>query len=328
MSTLYINTQGAVLKKEEHRFTVSKDGKTLVSVPDFKVERILVYGNVQITTQALKFALKNNIPITFLTVYGRFVGTAIPSFSKNILLRIKQFSIMNDPERKLDFAKSVVESKISNSIIMLKRFFKHTEIDPENIHELKALKNSVKNVNSIGQLQGTEGTASSLYFREIKRLFAGKILISGRNYHPAKDAFNSLLNFLYSLISNEMLGILYNAGFDPYLGFLHSVEYGRTSLTYDIIEPFRSPIADSVAVKLFSMRIISEEDFEPHKLYGYILKNNARRIVLAHYEQKMENTFTYKNKQYNFRKLMHEEGEKLKKAVLEGKTYEPFKLTR
>ncbi len=327
MSTLYINTQGAVLKKEEHRFSVAKNGRVLVSVPDFKVERILIYGNVQITTQALKFAMKNNIPITFLTAYGRFIGTALPSFSKNISLRLKQFALLSEPANRLKFAKETVSAKISNSIVMLKRFFKHREEEPE-IHELKALKLRAQNANSIKNLRGIEGGASAIYFRQMKTILSDYVEIKGRNFHPAKDVFNSLLNFLYSLVSNEMLGALYNAGFDPYLGFLHEVEYGRVSLTYDLIEPFRAPVADAIAVKLFSKRIITENDFEPHKLYGYILKNDSRKIVLAHYENKMEESFMHRGNNVNFRKLFHSEVDKLRRAITEENKFYPFVMIR
>ncbi len=327
MSTLYINTQGAVLKKEEHRFTVSKNGKILVSVPDFKVKRILVYGNVQITTQALKFAMKNNIPITFLTVYGRFIGTALPSFSKNISLRLKQFEILSDREKRLFLAKKTVKAKVSNSIIMLKRFFKHREDKPET-YEMKVLGQRIEQAESIKNLRGIEGGASAIYFNQLKNVLSKYVEVRGRNFHPAKDVFNSLLNFLYSLISNEMLGALYNAGFDPYLGFLHEVEYGRTSLTYDLIEPFRAPVADAIAVKLFSKRVLTKDDFEPHKLYGYILKNESRKIALSQYENKMEEPFVYRGSSVNFRKLFHSEVDKLKSAIMQEEEFSPFVMVK
>ena len=328
MSTLYITTQGAVLKKEEHRFSVVKEKKTLVSVPDFKVERILIYGNVQTTTQALRFAMQNNIPLTFLTFYGRFIGMALPSFSKNILLRINQFKLTSDEEKKLSLARNTVGAKISNSLVMLKRFYKHTPYKVEDAREFNILKTKAASATSTGTLRGIEGNASSLYFNNIKFLLSGKVNLTGRSFHPAKDVFNSLLNFLYSLISNEMLGAIYNVGFDPYLGFLHSIEYGRTSLTYDLIEPFRSPIADALAVKLFRKRIIASEDFEAHKTYGYILKSEARKMVLSQYETKMESPFTHQGKQSNFRKLFHEETEKLRRYVNENESYKPFTLMK
>ena len=127
MSTLYVTTQGAVIKKEEHRFVVKKENKTLISIPDFNIQSILIYGNIQITTQAIKFAMRNDITITFLTSRGRVVGIAIPNFSKNIFLRINQFNKLQEEEIKLKLAKETLKSKIGNSIIMLKRYVKNVK---------------------------------------------------------------------------------------------------------------------------------------------------------------------------------------------------------
>ncbi len=328
MSTIYLTTQGSVLKKEEHRFLVVKDKQTLLSVPDFRVERILIYGNIQVTTQALKFAMHNNIPITFLTSYGRFVGMALPSFSKNILLRINQFSALNNEETKIKLAKAVLKAKITNSMIMLKRFYKHSEEKFEDTAEFKVFKYRIDTANSIKSLRGIEGGASSVYFNHIKTLISNKVNFAGRSFHPAKDVFSSLLNFLYSLISNEMLGSIYNAGFDPYLGFLHSVEYGRTSLTYDLIEPFRAAVADAIAIKMFRKKMLTQSDFEKHKTYGYILKDSIRKIVLSQYEDKMESKFTLNGKPYNFRILFHEEVDKLKQFVNKKVEFKPFTLKK
>ncbi len=262
MSTLYLNTQGAVLRKEEHRFLVIKEDTVLLSIPDFKVERILIYGNVQITTQAFKFALKNSIPITFLTMYGRFIGSTFPAFSKNVFLRMAQFKRLSSSEDRLFLSKLVISAKIKTSVAMLKRFFRSTEMEPTDMERMKMQINLLQTAHSVERLRGIEGGASSMYFSNLRLLLKEHIKFSGRNYHPAKDPFNSLLNFLYSLLANEVLGVVYSKGLDPYYGFLHATEYGRVSLVFDLMEPFRSCVADSLTVRLFGKEIISENDFE------------------------------------------------------------------
>lgn len=328
MSTIYINTQGAVLRKEEYRFLVVKDKTVLLSIPDFKVERILLYGNVQVTTQALRFAMKNNIPITFLTMYGRFVGSMLPSFSKNIFLRMAQFRKLSDNNERVELSKKVIYAKIVTSTAMLKRFFRSSGVQLQDLLGLKRQLLLVKDVSSIDALRGIEGGASSIYFSNLRALLKEYIEFNGRNYHPAKDPFNSLLNFLYSLLANEVLGIIYAKGLDPYYGFLHSIEYGRVSLVFDLMEPFRSCVADPIAVKLFKKSIISREDFDRHQIYGYVLKNEPRTIVLKSYEERMEKKFSYNKKRINFREALMDYVNNFADYLAKDKEFKPFVLLK
>ena len=51
------------------------------------------------------------------------------------------------------------------------------------------------------------------------------------------------------------------AALDPYPGFLHSIDYGRYSLVLDLMEEFRSIIADTLALSLFNLKILQKDDF-------------------------------------------------------------------
>ncbi len=49
---------------------------------------------------------------------------------------------------------------------------------------------------------------------------------------------------------------------DPYLGFLHQVDYGRPSLALDLLEPFRHPVADRLVLTTVNHKRIGPEDFQ------------------------------------------------------------------
>ena len=53
--------------------------------------------------------------------------------------------------------------------------------------------------------------------------------------------------------------------FEPYLGFLHGIRYGRKSLALDIVEEFRQPVIDRMALKLFNKRMLSKYDLKQKK---------------------------------------------------------------
>jgi group II intron reverse transcriptase/maturase len=53
MAYLYLIEQGSVLRKIGNRLVVEKDGMILLDTPYHKLEAVLLFGNVQVTTQAL-----------------------------------------------------------------------------------------------------------------------------------------------------------------------------------------------------------------------------------------------------------------------------------
>ena len=93
MACLYITEQGAVLRKSGERVIVQKDGAVLGDIPCLKLDTILLYGNVQVTTQALGEMLDHGIELALFTLGGRLRGQLTPIKAKNIVLRMRQYEI-------------------------------------------------------------------------------------------------------------------------------------------------------------------------------------------------------------------------------------------
>ena len=79
---------------------------------------------------------------------------------------------------------------------------------------------------------------------------------------PPTDPVNAVLSLLYTFLYNQVYSAIRQAHLDPYLGHLHSLDYGRYSLVLDLMEEFRPVIVDSLVFTLFNMRILKkDEDF-------------------------------------------------------------------
>ncbi len=74
MPALYLDMQGAVLHKEAGEFVVRFSGQAQ-HVPKAQVERIIILGNVQLTTQVIADVLQHQVPVFFLSSHGRFRGS-------------------------------------------------------------------------------------------------------------------------------------------------------------------------------------------------------------------------------------------------------------
>ncbi|MEM2919111.1 MAG: CRISPR-associated endonuclease Cas1, partial [Candidatus Altiarchaeota archaeon] len=130
MAILYLMEQGSTLRKESRKLVVEKDGKVLAEIPEIKIERVLIFGNIQLTTPVIKFLLESGIETSFLTLHGKLIGRLSPIESKNIELRMFQFKRYHDESFRLQIAKTVVEGKIKNMKVVLQKYQRnHPEIN-------------------------------------------------------------------------------------------------------------------------------------------------------------------------------------------------------
>lgn len=140
----------------------------------------------------------------------------------------------------------------------------------------------------IAALDGVEGSAAREYFAALMEFNRSEMPWPGRKKHPATDPLNALLSLTYTLIMNEFTALLEGAGLDPYLGFLHQVDYGRPSLALDMMEPFRHPIADRFVLSLVNKGMVNAEHFRPAgDRPGVFLSPGAMKKYFGEYERWM-----------------------------------------
>lgn len=324
MTTLYLTEQGSVLKKTYRRLLIEKKGEKLLEVPEFKIDRILIFGNVQITTQAINFLLDRGIDTSFLSINGRLRGKLAAVESKNVYLRIAQYQKNQDENFKVKFAKIIIETKIKNAINLINRYARnHPEIDFSGYSKnLKKCLLSLKRKERVSTIIGVEGRSSAIYFESYGKMFRKELQFRKRSRRPPADPINSLLSLGYTLITNEIFSILSTVGFDPYIGYLHGIDYGRPSLTLDLVEEFRQPIIDKLTLQLINKKILNEKDFEKKDNKGFYLKENSRKKYFIHYEHLMTKT---KN---NFRKSFQIQAYKFANTILKNIPYVPYKATK
>jgi len=327
MSTLFIVEQGAKLKKESRKFVVEKEGNLLLEIPEFKLARVFIFGNIQITTQAMKFLLENGIDTSFFNYYGKFIGRLIPVSSKNIPLRISQYKWHISEDLRLNISKILVCGKIKNSRnILLKYARNHPEVDfSKSTLEMLQLIESVSRKNGIPSLLGVEGRAAAIYFECFGKMILKNFTFANRKPRYPKDPVNSLLSFGYALLTNELFSALSARGFDPYLGYLHGAEYGRPSLALDLVEEFRQPLIDRLVLELINKDIIKPDDFEDIDNMIY-LTGEARKEYLSHYERRMHTKISCDDKTLNYREIIHSQVEKFAKTILQQQEYIPFEI--
>ncbi|HTS26310.1 MAG TPA: CRISPR-associated endonuclease Cas1, partial [Bryobacteraceae bacterium] len=228
------------------RILVEKDQDLLLEIPLRQTDSVAVFGNVQVTTQALTELLDRGIPLALYTRHGRLKGHLMPELSKNVPLRVAQYRIALDEARSLGIAKAVVRAKLQNGGKLLADYRRNY---PSNVlasacEALRRGQESAVAARQHSELLGIEGAAAATYFGAFPVVNRSELPFDGRRKHPATDPINSLLSLGYTLVMNEIRAVLEGAGMESHLGFLHKVDYGRPSLALDLLEPFRPAVVD------------------------------------------------------------------------------------
>jgi len=118
---LYLNTQGMSLGKQAGEFVVREKGRPVDRVRMGETSQVCVFGNVQITTQALQECFKRDLPVLFFSYGGWFQGMTTGLGARNVDLRRAQYEHASDKACCLNTARRLVADKIRNCRVLLRR---------------------------------------------------------------------------------------------------------------------------------------------------------------------------------------------------------------
>jgi CRISPR-associated protein Cas1 len=322
MATLYLTEQRSFVRKDGDTLVVQIPAdkekgteKRKVRVPLIKVDQVVVMGDSTISTPALLALLEQKADVCFCSFYGNFQGRLAPGFSKNSLLRIEQHRAHDDAGRSLALARSFVQGKLANQRTLLLRANRkrQDEAVARAADSLKGVLDQVGAVepdggpldpsvpqagSALGSLLGLEGAGSSFYFGVFGRLLNQDLGFRRRAKRPPTDPVNALLSYGYVLLMNKVASAIQLVGMDPFVGYLHSSQYGKPALALDLMEELRPVIVDSVVLTVVNNRILKEGDFE-EQMDAYRLSESGRRAFLAKFEERLNTeirhpTFGYK----------------------------------
>ncbi|MDA1051741.1 MAG: CRISPR-associated endonuclease Cas1 [Planctomycetota bacterium] len=341
---LYLNTQGLCIGRKSEVLQVKEQGKVIQEVRLREINQVNLFGNIQLSTQAMQALLEQEIPLVLHSQHGYFYGMLQGTGLKNILLRREQFRLADDPAGSLRIAKALVVGKIRNQRVMLMR--NHVSPPAEPITELKRLARKAEHVERAESLLGIEGTAARIYFQHFSGMIkpGGEPLDPGaalgepprysfdfhsRNRRPPRDPVNALLSLAYALLAKDLTVTAASVGFDPYLGFYHLPRPGRPALALDLMEPFRPLLADSAVITAINNRMVCPEHFVEAGR-GVTMTTSGRKAFFRAYEQRMDQLVTHPLFDYrvSYRRLLEIQTRLLARVVSGELTDYPAFVTR
>ncbi len=299
LNTLYITTPESYLSKDSQNVVVSVKQQEVFRIPIINIEGIVTFGYMGASPGLMKLCTDNSVSLTFLSPNGRFVSRIQGQTRGNVLLRKQQYKLSEQDEWALHISQIMITGKILNYRSILRRFIR--DYGENNAVELSAktldyLKREALRTIDKQSLMGIEGMAANKYFEVFPSLLTQQkedFPFNGRNRRPPKDAINAMLSLAYTLITNDVTAALETVGLDPYVGFLHTLRPGRTSLALDMTEELRAYLGDRFVLSLINRRQITPDDFLYQGEQGVTMTENGRRTFLTAWQNRKREVLTH-----------------------------------
>lgn len=357
MSTIYLISDQGRLQKKGETLQLKMDENTSKTIFPFKTEQLILIGNIELSSPALKLLMRQRINTVFLNKNGRFNGRIDFQMGKNVFLRRKQFRLLEEAEFRLNFARAVVSAKLKNQLAFMQRIKRRgqdSQLVKNQVNRVKTLIEKAATADNPDTLRGYEGAGARAFF-DVYRLAINPDFAEfrGRSMNPPQDNVNAVLSFIYTLIYYRVDAALEVEGLDGYVGYFHRIDYGKRSLAFDLMEEYRTPIGDTLTAALFNLGVLNETDFHQvtfsgdsvdyplekspaageqaafKSQKGVLLTQTGLRKVISQFEKKMDTPLFYQplQKQLNYKQIVLQQVKHFKRVINgEESLYKPLQI--
>lgn len=315
-NTLYLTVNGAYVSRDHLNLKVEIERETRLSVPIHHLESVCVFGQSSLSPHALQLCWEHGVAVNYFSESGWLLGRweAVPNTS--VTLRRAQYRAADDQWRSAALARQFVAGKLQNARQSLLRSARDSAHDAEAaqlracaedlaqlLARLQRLAASDQSL-TVNQIRGYEGQAASLYFAAFNlhlRQQREDFTFTTRNKRPARDAVNCLLSFLYALVRHDCIAALTSTGLDPFVGYLHTERPARPALALDLMEEFRTLLADRLAITLINRRQITAADFVTRDGGAVEFTPAGRKAVITAWQTRKQETVRHPLLDQDFR---------------------------
>jgi len=207
-------------------------------------EVVLRSGNM-VSTGTLASLGFWDVDVMVLTQRGRPVALMKSlDDDSHVKTRLCQYEALNDGKGAY-IAKQIVSAKMRGQNALLEKY----GLGP---HNEEAIISKIEKLDSPDlslvqrKLNIIEGHFTKPYFNQIFGLLPEKLRPEKRSKFRAYDGTNNIFNLAYEVLSWKVHRAIIRAKLEPYLGFIHSMQYGKPSLVCDLQELYRFLVDDFV----------------------------------------------------------------------------------
>ncbi|MHA1974417.1 MAG: CRISPR-associated endonuclease Cas1 [Candidatus Hodarchaeales archaeon] len=235
---IILNSYGNYLGMEKGCIVLrDKEGneKKYPLVEDTIGEVVLNSGNT-ISTGVLVSMAHWGVDVLLSTRYGRPVAILKDiDDDMHVDTRICQYEAIKNGKGR-NIARQIVMGKIEGQNNILRKY----ELEPNDSTLQVVERVNELNPNSMRKkLMSLEAKHAKYYFRQVFKLFPREIRPHYRASYNAYDGANNMFNLAYRILFWKCYKSLSKSHLEPYLGFLHNIQFGQASLVCDFMEIYR-----------------------------------------------------------------------------------------
>jgi CRISPR-associated protein Cas1 len=298
---LYVQSPRAYIRKEGENLIIEVEKQKVAEARLGETSQVVLYGFAALTTPALHECMRREIPVTYNSYGGWFIGHTVGVGHRNVETRANQYRASFDEAACLKLARRFVIGKIANCRTLLRRNWRGAEEGEKAPDDLLiSLREDIRQAakaSSLDSLLGIEGSAAARYFQHFSDLLKtdgdrASFDFTTRNRRPPRDPVNAMLSFGYAMLAREWTITLSAVGLDPYRGFYHQPRFGRPALSLDMMEPFRPLVADSAVLMAINNGEVQPDDFI-FAAGSCTLTESGRKRFIATFERRLGQDVTH-----------------------------------
>ncbi|MBQ2671225.1 MAG: type I-C CRISPR-associated endonuclease Cas1 [Clostridia bacterium] len=297
LNTLFITSPDVYLSLDGECICIRRENELISKFPIHNFESIVTFGYTGASPALMNACSERGVSIIFLSQSGKFLSRVVGKINGNVFLRKEQYRISDDPIRSIAISRNFITGKVYNSMAVIKRAVRDypLRLDIDNLNSKSEILgdylNKIRIVNSHDTLRGFEGNCASIYFSCFNDLILNQkqeFYFKGRTRRPPLDNVNALLSFSYTLLISICVSALESVGLDPYVGFFHTDRPGRVSLALDLMEEFRSVLADRFVISMINKQVVKSKGFLKKESGAVIMDDETRKTILSSWHKRIQ----------------------------------------
>ena len=241
----------------------------------------------------------------------------MPKETVSSKLRLRQYEIYQDEERRYGIAYPIVKEKVKQSINLLNelsRYYKEIDANTISSESNKESMFKLKTTYDYRNLMMYEGRIADIYWSQILKAFNSlcpEFKFVNRNNtmnshnRNASDEINAMLNYGYAILESEVRKNLNPIGLDPSISFLHELSNSRASLVYDIQEFYRW-LVDLSVIQLLEEKKLKKADFIVTENYNIRLRETTAKVLIEKIRLNFNARALYNGKYYSYQNILYE----------------------
>lgn len=328
LRVLYVTEPGRLLSLRNDSFVVREQDEEIFAVQPGRVDRIELGPRIGFDDRAIRHALGEKVPISFVDGHGASLGTLEPKPAERAALHLAQARVVLDPKARLALAACLADARIRNQRALLRRLNRRRK-NPEvakAAHTIGRLARLIPRQPDRDGLMGVEGRAGALYWPALGACLEHGWKLRHRRRRPPPDPVNLAISYLATMLTRDIAALVMRRGLHPGFGVLHETQDARHALALDLIEVFRAPLVEGLAVYLFNNRILKEGMFQHRDDGSAHVWAGGIKAMIRGYEAWLDRAITSPRdgKEVAWRRLIDQEIVAYARHVQGEDSYQPY----